>query len=302
MHRRDFLHAGSAIVGRGLRHNRPPSRLARTGSRVNSLFVLLGIESWKPLLSALLLPPVPLLVMLLIGTRLILPRRGLGWFVVVLSVTLLWLTACLGAAQVTSRLFLQPPPALGFDRIKALRADIQARRPIAIVVLGGGMEPYAPEYGVSSLNRASLERLRYGLWLGRETGAPVAFSGGVGHSQTDAMPEARIAATIAAQDFGRPLKWVEDSSRDTRENAGRSVALLRQAGIERIVLVTHGWHMPRSLRAFREAAGTSLQIEAAPMGLARGGEIPALLWIPSSAGFTEMRNVLHELAGLASGA
>ncbi|MEO7009232.1 MAG: YdcF family protein [Caldimonas sp.] len=268
---------------------------------MNSFFVLLGIESWKPIFAALLLPPVPLLVLVLIGARLMLPRRGLGWFVIVLGVVLLWLTSCQGAAQFASRLFLHPPAALSFDRIKELKAEVQARHPIAIVVLGGGMEPYAPEYGVGNLRHGSLERLRYGLWLGRETGAPVAFSGGIGHAQTDAMPEAQIAARIAAQDFGRPLKWVEDSSRDTRENALRSLALLGPAGIDHIVLVTHEWHMPRALRAFREAAGSTVQIEAAPMGLARGGEVAALLWMPSSAGYTEMRDVLHELLGLAAG-
>ena len=280
----------------------PHPHLTRTRVlRVNSLFVLLGIESWKPLLAALLLPPVPLLLMVLIGARLMLPRRGLGWFIILLGIALLWITSCLGAAQIASRLFLQPPPALSFDQIKALKAEVQARRPIAIVVLGGGMEPYAPEYGVSNLRHGSLERLRYGIWLGRETGAPVAFSGGIGHAQIDAMPEAQVAARIAAQDFGRPLKWIEDSSRDTRENALLSLALLRPAGIDHIVLVTHGWHMPRALRAFREAAGSAVQVEAAPMGLAKGGETPLLLWMPSSAGYTEMRNVLHELMGLAAG-
>ena len=303
MHRREFLHTRAAAHARGPAAQSPPNRAWRApGSlRVNSFFVLLGIESWKPILAALLLPPVPLLLMVLIGARLILPRRGLGWFVILLGIALLWITSCLGAAQFASRLFLQPPPALSFDRIKALKAEVQAKRPIAIVVLGGGMEPYAPEYGISNLRHGSLERLRYGIWLGRETGAPVAFSGGIGHAQIDAMPEARIATRIAAQDFGRPLKWIEDSSRDTRENALRSLALLRPAGIDHIVLVTHGWHMPRALRAFREAAGSGVQVEAAPMGLAKGGEAPLLLWMPSSTGYTEMRNVLHELMGLTAG-
>jgi len=269
---------------------------------VNSFFVLLGIESWKPLIAALLLPPVPLLAMLLIGTRLILPRRGLGWFIVLLSVVLLWLSACIGAAQVVSRLFLQPPPALTFDRIKALKAEEQTKGKLAIVVLGGGTEAYAPEYGVSNLADASLERLRYGLWLARETGAPVAFSGGSGHAQIDAMAEAQVASRIAAQDFGRPLKWVEDESRDTRENAGRSLPMLRRSGIDHVLVVTHGWHMPRALRAFAEAAGSDVRIEAAPMGLAHRGESPALQWIPSAKGFTDMSRVLHELAGLAGGA
>ncbi|MFL6664946.1 MAG: YdcF family protein, partial [Rhizobacter sp.] len=60
---------------------------------MNSLFILLGIESWKPVLVALLLPPVPFLIAILVGARLVLPRRGWGWGVIVLSVLGLWLTS-----------------------------------------------------------------------------------------------------------------------------------------------------------------------------------------------------------------
>ena len=56
---------------------------------MNELLALLGIESWKPILTTLLLPPVPLLLLTLIGARLVLPRRGLGWFLILLSVALL---------------------------------------------------------------------------------------------------------------------------------------------------------------------------------------------------------------------
>ena len=267
---------------------------------MNSLFVLLGFESWKPILTALLLPPVPLLLLLVFGARLMLPRRGWGWLVILVSIALLWLTACTGSARLLSQFVLHPPGALSTARIKELKT--QARAPIAIVVLGGGMEPFAPEYGVSNLQHASLERLRYGIWLSRQTGLPLAFSGGVGWAQPDAKPEARIAAQIAATEFGLPLKWVEDNSRDTRENAARSVALLKPAGIKHIVLVTHGWHMPRAARAFETAAGGEMRIEAAPMGLAQGNELPALAWIPSSAGMTEVRQTLRELLGRLVGA
>ena len=145
----------------------PPLRqLAVTSSvHVNSLFVMLGIESWKPILAALILPPVPFLVLILIGARLLLPRRGLGWLLIFTSVVLLWLSACSGAARGLAQLFLQPPAAMSFDRVRELRAEVQAKKPVAIVVLGAGVEPFAPEYGVSSLLYPSLERLRYGLWL-----------------------------------------------------------------------------------------------------------------------------------------
>jgi uncharacterized SAM-binding protein YcdF (DUF218 family) len=269
---------------------------------VNSFFVMLGIESWKPVLTALLLPPVPLLLLTLVGARLLLPRRGLGWLLIVASVALLWLSACSGAAVGLTRLLLRPPAALSFDRVRELRAEVAAKKPVAIVILGGGAEPFAPEYGVSSLQAPSLERLRYGLWLARETGAPTAYSGGIGWAQPDAAPEARIAAKIAAEDFKQPIKWLEEESRDTRENAARTLALLKPAGIDHIVLVTHGYHMPRALRDFEEAAGPDVKVEAAPMGLAKKLETPTLEWIPSARGFLAMRQVLHEIVGKAAGA
>ena len=158
------------------------------------------------------------------------------------------------------------------------------------------------EYGVSSLQHESLERLRYGIWLSRQTGLPLGFSGGVGWGQSDGKAEAGIAAQIAAAEFGQPLKWVEDGSRDTRENATHTLALLKPLGIKHIVLVTHGWHMPRSVRDFEIAAGGVVRIEAAPMGLAQRGEIASLKWIPTAAGATEVRQILRELLGGIAGA
>jgi uncharacterized SAM-binding protein YcdF (DUF218 family) len=270
---------------------------------VNGLFALFGIESWKPMLAALLLPPVPLLVLVLLGAALMRRRPAAGGFLVCLAVALLWFSTCTGSAHIVAQALLQPAPALTRDRIAALRADMQAKRRVAIVVLGGGAQAYAPEYASSSLSKASLERLRYGIWLGRETGAPVAFSGGMGHAQSPGAPaEAQVAGRIAAADFGRPLRWLESESRDTRANAARTVALLREAGIEQLVLVTHAWHMPRALRAFREAAGArGMRIEAAPIGLAEASESPLLRWLPSSKGYTDMRHALHERLGLAAG-
>lgn len=270
------------------------------GSDLNHLFSLLGIESWKPVITALLLPPVPFLLLMLLGARLILPRRGWGWLVIIVSVLGMWFSACLGTAHFLTPLALHPPAALSLDRIKELKAENKGQ--IAIMVLGGGLEPYAPEYGAGNLQYASLERLRYGLWLARETNLPVGFSGGVGWGQPDATPEARIASQIAATEFGRPLKWLEENSRDTRENAALSVPLLRKTGVKHIVLVTHGWHMPRALAAFEAAAGSDIRVEPAPMGMASRTVQPALEWMPSSEGFRAVRSVLREWVGRLAGA
>lgn len=262
---------------------------------------MFGLESWKPILSALALPPVPLLLLMLLGARLTLPRRRLGYFLVLLSTVLLWLSACEGTGRLLQDFALRPPPALSADELARLKAEGRSRNPsTAIIVLGGGMVPRAPEYGVSDLKPLSSDRLRYGLWLSRETGLPAGFSGGVGWAQgeTTSHSEAETAARIAQQDYNRPLRWTEPASRDTRENAIRTVALLRGTGVKEIVLVTNAFHMPRARRVFEEAARGSLRITPAPMGFFVAAARPVLDWLPSSDGFEQVRMSLHELLGL----
>jgi uncharacterized SAM-binding protein YcdF (DUF218 family) len=270
---------------------------------VNSLFVLLGIESWKPVLTALLLPPVPFLVLLLVGARLILPRRGLGWTVIVLSVAGIWITSTMGFARAIEQFALHVPPAIKSDRINELKAQAKGKTTVAIVILGGGTEAFAPEYGVSNLSAFSLERLRYGLWLSRETGIPTAFSGGQGWATAQSASEAEVAARIASQDFNRPLRWTEDQARDTHENAQRTIPMLKKAGITHILLVTNGYHMPRARHAFEEGAkGSGIRIEAAPMGLAARVEGPALDWLPTGLGYLRSRSAIREGLGRMLGA
>jgi uncharacterized SAM-binding protein YcdF (DUF218 family) len=215
----------------------------------------------------------------------------------------MWLTTTIGFARVAERFVLNVPPALSTDRIAEVRAEAKGKTTHAIVVLGGGIEPFAPEYGVSMLAPQSLERLIFGNWLSHETGVPVLFSGGAGWSQRQSASEAEVAARIAAQDFNRPLKWTEDQSRDTRENAARTIPLLKRAGVTHILLVTHGWHMPRAKRAFDElAAPNGITVEAAPMGLGSRAEGQALDWLPTTLGMTRSRGALREAMGRLFGA
>lgn len=272
---------------------------------VNELLSLLGITAWKPYIGALLLPPVPLIVLMLVGTRVAFARRGLGWLLVLLGALLLWLCSTMGFARVLSDQILRPPPALSSERIEAWRAAVKAREPVAIVVLGGGSRPLSPEYGVSNLNERGLERLRYGLWLARETGAPVAFSGGVGWAlgNTVTTPEAQIAARIAQQEFGRPLKWTEDRSHDTRENAIYSTELLKAQGIRRVLVVTHQRHMPRALKMFHDAAaGSGISFEAAPVDVLNTPLNLPRNWMPTTQGAATVREIGHELLGSLGGA
>lgn len=266
---------------------------------MNDLLLTLGLEAWKPVLAALVLPPVPLLLMVLVGARLMFRRRLLAWFVILLAVLGLWATCTTAVGHLLRQWLLQPPPALRDTEV----AELKRAPRTAIVVLGGGRRLLAPEYGVSMLHERSIERLRYGLWLSRETSLPVAFSGGVGHGAPAGTSEAEIAARIAEREFNRPLRWQETESRDTRENALRTVALLAPQGIDQIVLVTHSYHMPRALRNFQRASeGRKMTLIAAPMGMPAAGTLRPSDWLPSSDGFETTRLVLHEWIGRWMGA
>lgn len=267
---------------------------------MNDLFLTLGIEAWKPVLGVLLLPPLPLLLLILIGARLMFRRRLLAWLLILLGVLGLYLACTNAVSGLLLRGLTRPPPALAAEEIGTLKKAPRT----AIVVLGGGRRELAPEYGVSSLHQRSIERLRYGIWLSRETQLPLAFSGGIGHGAKDGPTEAEIAARIAEREFGRPLRWTESESRDTRENALRTVALLRGEGIEQIVLVTHDYHMRRALRNFERAAagGTPIKIVAAPMGLPSSTRIEARDWLPLAVNLQSTTIALHEWLGYLAGA
>jgi uncharacterized SAM-binding protein YcdF (DUF218 family) len=268
---------------------------------LNSLFALLGLEAWKPLLTALLLPPVPFLLLGLLGARFIPLRRGTGWLLVLLGAAGVWLSTCGAMAELLTRFALQPPKALSAETIARIRAEVKARQPWTIVVLGGGREVHAPEYDAPTLKHLSRERLSYGVWLARETGATIGFTGGVGWADVGGPPEAVVAQRVAAKELGRPLQWIESQSRDTRENAFRTAALLEKEGTKHALLVTHGWHMPRALRLFEAQAAGRIEFVPAPMGLAPVAHGQALDWLPSAEGFARVRHVLHELLGRLAG-
>jgi uncharacterized SAM-binding protein YcdF (DUF218 family) len=265
---------------------------------VNALLQALGIEGWKAFIGPLLLPPVPLLVLVLAGAWLLPRRRLAGWGLVGAGCAGIWLACTAAAGHFVEQGLLQPPPALTADAVQAL----QAAPDTAVLVLGGGSSPMRQEYGTPDLHPRGVERLRYGAYLARKTGLPLAFSGGVGWgADTErSSSEAALAARILQQEFGLALRWQEDRSRDTRENAARSVPLLQAAGVRRIVLVTHRYHMPRALRAFEQAAaaaGGVVQITPAPMGVAGAGPLRVIDWLPSHSGSEHTRLAIHELLG-----
>ena len=270
---------------------------------MNDLLVRLGVEAWKPLLSVLVLPPVPLLLLVLWGAWRLARRRAAGWAAVWLGLAALWATCTPALGDALINALTTPPPAL----TAAERAALVGAPHTAIVVLGAGRKLLAPEYAAADLKPLTLERLRYGLWLARQTRLPVAYSGGLGYGSPAGPSEAAVAGQIAQRDFGQTLRWAEARSRDTNENAQYTVALLHADGIRQIVLVTHDFHQRRALAAFERAmraSGVAIRLVPAPVGLRPdlGPDVSPGDYLPSAEGFALTRLALHEWLGRLAGA
>ncbi|WP_395060621.1 YdcF family protein [Polaromonas sp.] len=244
----------------------------------------------KPILTTLLLPPVSLLLLTGLGLLLAARRKAGGLLLAFVAATLLWLLSCHAMAVWLAQNLLPQHTALSVAALKSSGAQ-------AIVVLGSGVHPVAPEYGEPQASGAATLRLRYGVWLARQTGLPVAFAGGLGWGAAgeQVVSEGEVARRAAQQDYGLTLRWVDNQSRDTSENARFLRPLLAKDKVQRIALVTHAWHMPRAAAAFERAGFT---VVPAPMGFILPSRNSVLQWLPTGDGLEASRAVLKEWLGL----
>ncbi len=163
-------------------------------------------------------------------------------------------------------LFLLSLPVVSHALLRSLEPPaLDLRRPgeaQAIVILGGGVRRNAAEFGGDTLARLTLERVRYGALVARATRLPVLVSGG---SVSGGTAEAALMKRALEQEFNVEVRWSEERSRDTRSNAAESAAILLPAGIKRVLLVAHGFDMPR---ASAEFATAGFQVTPAPTVIA----------------------------------
>lgn len=246
---------------------------------------MLALETTR-VLEILVLPPASALVLLLLAL-LVWRRRKLSFALAACGTVLLY-----GAAI----------PAVSDPLLESLQQRHPVLDPAAlegggvIVVLGGGRDLDAPEYGARDVpSPATLQRLRYGAHLHRRSGLPLLLSGG-GTSARSA--EATFMERVARQDLGAQEVWIEDRSRTTAENARFTAALLAERGVDRVILVTHASHMPRAVGVFRN---TGLEVVPAPTAFHRPDDLDrgwyALL--PRDDALERTNEALHEYLGMA---
>jgi len=236
------------------------------------------------LISAFLLPPLNLLLILLCGLLLFRRSPRLARGLIFISFALLWLASTPYVAEGSLHL------------LESQTTPLNEHPPTAsaIVILGGGTYFHAAEYAnQDTVSDMTLPRLRYGARLQRELQLPILVSGG--KPLSNIVSEAQLMRAVLEQDFQVPVRWTEDASDNTLENARNSYRMLQKRGITKIYLVTHAWHMMRSAAAFRRAG---FEVIEAPTAFTTRYRIDMLAFLPCAESLHYSKIFAHEVIGL----
>lgn len=244
------------------------------------------------LLEQLISPPSGLLLLILAG--LLLLRKSIRSGSVLISSGLLLLYVCSMPLTATWLLSLiESPTTISMEEFSAPRAE-------AIVILGAGRREDAAEFNLpqhsgDTLSASELERVRYGVWLAKRMKLPILVSGGLPDS--DGPAEAVMMKQAIEEEYGIAVRWAESKSRNTYENAKFSAHVLKAEGIEKIYLVTHALHMPRSVWSFSQF---ELEIFPAPTAYKADSGEPITLksFLPKASAMKKVAAVFHEVVGM----
>ena len=183
---------------------------------------------------------------------------------------------------------LERDPPLSRDEWATL-----AQRADAIVVLGSGRERGDPAWGSDQPTGVALERERYAARLAKASGLPILTTGGLHYGTPPS--EARLMADSMREDFGVTVRWQEERSRTTWENAQFSAEMLLPQGIKRVVVVTQAWHMSRSVWSFQQAG---FEVVPAPVGFyGVGNAEPLGGWLPDAKSVWRSGQLINEAVG-----
>ncbi len=234
-------------------------------------------------LASALLPPFLMVWATLLGLVMLRKLPALGKTLIFLSAAALALLSTPWVSGVLQKSLEISQP---LDLARLPQAD-------AIVLLGGGRRTDAAEYDGDTVNGLTLERLRYAARLQQASGLPLLVTGGM--PGRGSRPEGLLMQEILENEFRVRVTWVEDGSLTTWDNARLSAPRLRDAGVERILLVTHAWHLRRAAVQF-ERRGLTV-IPAGTQFSSTEIDSPLSL-LPSALGLRDSYFALHEWLGV----
>ncbi len=240
------------------------------------------------IIRTLILPPMSLFLMYGLGLLLQGRLLRLGRWLRITAIFLLFLLS----TQAGAWLFMRPLENLTKPLLSTHNTGAQA-----LVVLAAGRLRNNPEYGGRDIPDAiSLARLRYTAKLQHETGLPVLVSGGAATTEIGIEPLAYGMMRALQDEFATPVKWLEDKSFNTAENASYSAKLLKQAGVRRILLVTDTLHMHRAKMMFEQQG---FEVIAAPTQFFAQSQLTCMDFFPNIESLRRTNYALYEWLGIA---
>jgi uncharacterized SAM-binding protein YcdF (DUF218 family) len=238
-----------------------------------------------PLSFSFLMPPMIFIATALFGLLISWRWRRIGMTLIALSILALYVCSTpLASSWLLERAAAQP--------VTAAAAPASAQ---AIVLLMAdarwGNAPGDPDLP----GPLSLERIAETARLYRTLGLPVLVSGGVDRRTGKIL--AALGSAVLSEDFKVPIRWREERSANTYENAALSAPMLTRDGISRALVVTQDWDMARAIWAFERVG---IEAFPAPAGehSARPDRVELEDFLPSYRGFQDSFYGLHELMGL----
>ena len=149
----------------------------------------------------------------------------------------------------------------------------------AVVVLGGTMDPPDALRPWPNLGQAA-DRVWHASRLFASGKAPVVLLSGGSDLSKSSQPEA-LGMRQFMLDLGVPASALltEEFSRNTRQNAEMSAKLLRERGIQKVLLVTSALHMRRAVQLFEQQG---LEVHAVATDHEVGNSNGRLPWLPDA--------------------
>jgi uncharacterized SAM-binding protein YcdF (DUF218 family) len=141
----------------------------------------------------------------------------------------------------------------------------------------------------------SLERIVATARLNRALGLPVLVTGGADRRTGKIL--AALGTAVLDEDFKVVVRWREERSTNTFENAAFSAPILSRDGISNALIVAQDWDMARAVWSFERAGIVAIPAPAGershPVDHLELGDV-----LPSYRGFQDSFYALHELLGL----
>lgn len=121
-------------------------------------------------------------------------------------------------------------------------------------------DPLRPADAIVTVSGDDGQRLKTAIELQRDGWASLLIFSGAAHDPASPSNAATMRTSAIAAGIDPSLIFVEETSRNTKQNAERTAPLIKNLRLERIILVTSPYHQRRAAYEFRRALGPDVDI------------------------------------------